>query len=196
LIPDYWNMRIERWMDIFSDDEPDLMGLELLREFDTLTNKFYNIFDDDWNEWAESSEIYMGIRSEVVREEVDIVLDSSYPVARPNKNAKVRKPKRKVETVPVFDKTIESGIEKVGQNTPEDVIVSGKNIKIVLQLPTNNKKGNIKVVANYDNSISISHLNCDGIRCTRTLEIPYNIDSETAKATYKNGILEVTFYRQ
>jgi HSP20 family molecular chaperone IbpA len=189
-------MRIERWMNIFSDDEPDLMGLELLREFDTLTNKFYNIFDDDWNEWAESSEIYMGIRSEVVREEVDIVLDSSYPVARPNKNAKVRKPKRKVETVPVFDKTIESGIEKVGQNTPEDVIVSGKNIKIVLQLPTNNKKGNIKVVANYDNSISISYLNCDGIRCTRTLEIPYNIDSETAKATYKNGILEVTFYRQ
>jgi HSP20 family molecular chaperone IbpA len=184
-------------MDIFSDDEPDLMGLELVREFDNLTKKFYDIFDDDdLNEWGKSSEIYMGIKSEVVREEVDIVLDRSHPVARPNKHATIRKPKRKVETVPVFDKTIESGIEKEGQNTPEDVIVSGKNIKIVLQLPTNNKKGNIKVVANYDNSISISHLNCDGVRCARTLEIPYNIDSETAKATYKNGILEVTFDRQ
>ena len=69
--------------------------------------------------------------------------------------------------MPVSNKTIESGIDKIEQNTPEDVIVSGKNIKIVLQLPTNNKKGNIKIVANYDNSITISHLNCDGIRYTR-----------------------------
>jgi hypothetical protein len=68
------------------DDEPDLMALDLVREFDNLTKKFYDIFDDDLNEWAESSEIYVGIRSEVVREEVDIVLDSSYSVAIPNKN--------------------------------------------------------------------------------------------------------------
>ncbi len=84
--------------------------------------------------------------------------------------------------MPVSDKTIESGIEIVGQYTPEDVIVSGKNIKLVLQLPNNNKKGNIKVVANYDNSTTISHLNCDGMSCTRTLDIPYEIDFETAKA--------------
>jgi HSP20 family molecular chaperone IbpA len=184
-------------MDIFSDDEPDLMGLELVREFDILTKRFYDIFDnDDLNEWAESSEIYVGIRSEIVREEVDIVLDSSYPVARPNKNAKVRKFKGKVETVPVSDKIVESRIEKVDQDTSEDVIVSDNNIKIVFQLPINNKKENIKVVANDDYSITISHLNKEGKRRTRTLDIPYNIDSETAKATYKNGILEVTFDRQ
>jgi len=184
-------------MDIFSDDEPDLMGLELVREFDILTKRFYDIFDnDDLNEWAESSEIYVGIRSEIVREEVDIVLDSSYPLARPNKNAKVRKFKGKVETVPVSDKIVESRIEKVDQDTSEDVIVSDNNIKIVFQLPINNKKENIKVVANDDYSITISHLNKEGKRRTRTLDIPYNIDSETAKATYKNGILEVTFDRQ
>jgi HSP20 family molecular chaperone IbpA len=180
---------------ILSDDEPDLMGLELVRGFDNLTKKFYNVFDDDLNEWAESSEIYVGIRSEVVREEVDIVLDSSYSLARPNKNAKVRKFKRKVETVPVSDKTVESRIEKVEQDSSEDVIVSDKNIKIVSQLPINNKKENVKVVANEDYSITISHLNNEGKRCTRTLDIPYTIDSETAKATYKNGILEVTFNR-
>jgi HSP20 family molecular chaperone IbpA len=191
---DYWR-QIERWMDIFSDDEPDLMALELVREVDNLTKKFYGIFDDDLNEWAKSSEIYVGIRSELVRDEVDIILDSSYPVARPNKNGKVRKFKRKVETVPVSHKT-ESRIEKVEQDSSEDVIVSDKNIKIVLQIPINNKKGNIKVVANYDYSITISHLNNEGKRCTRTLDIPYNIDSKTAMATYKNGILEVTFDRQ
>jgi HSP20 family molecular chaperone IbpA len=186
-------MQIERWMDIYSDDEPDLMGLELVREFDILAKRFYDIFDNDGlNEWAESSEICVGIRSEIVREEVDIVLDSSYSVARSNKNAKVRK----VETVPVSDKTVESRIEKVEQDSSEDVIVSDKNIKIVFQLPINNKKENIKVVANDDCSITISNLNNQGERCTRTLEIPYSIDSDTAKATYKNGILEITFDRQ
>lgn len=184
-------------MDIFTDDETDLMGLELVREFDNLAKNLYSVFDDDLDEWAKSSDIYVGIGSEVVRHEVDIVLDSSsYPVARSNNHAKARKIKRKVETVyPVSDKTIEFGIEKVGQNISEDVIVSDKNIKIVLQFPTNNKKGNIKVVANSDNSITISHLNYDGIRCTRTLDLPYEIDFETAKATYKNGILVVAFDR-
>ncbi|MGC1131309.1 MAG: Hsp20/alpha crystallin family protein [Nitrososphaeraceae archaeon] len=193
MTPDYWNMQIGRWMDIFSDDEPDLMGLELVREFDIMAKRFYDIFDNDGlNEWAESSEICVGIRSEIVREEVDIVLNSSYSVARPNKNAKVRK----VETVPVSDKTVESRIEKVEQESSEDVIVSDKNIKIAFQLPINNTKENIKVVANDGCSITISNLNNQGERCTRTLEIPYSIDSDTAKATYKNGILEITFDRQ
>jgi HSP20 family molecular chaperone IbpA len=196
LTPDHWYRQIERWMDIFSDDEPDLMALELVREFNKLKKKFYGICDDDMNEWTESSEIYVGIRSEVVREKVDIVLDSSYPVARPNKNARIRKFKRKVETVPGSDTIVESRIEKVEQDTSEDVIVSDKNIKIVSQLPINNKKENIKVVAYDDYSITISHLNNEGEQRTRTLDIPYNIDSETAKATYKNGILEVTFDKQ
>src|SRR5919106_1556003 len=172
---DYWNRQIEKWIDVFSDDEPDLMGPQLVREFDNLTKKFYNDFDDDLDEWEEHSMIYVGIRSEVVSEEMDIVYERSYPVARPrsNKNAKVRKFKRKFETLPISD----------------------KNIKIVSQLPINNKKGNIKVVANDDYSVSISHLNSEGKRCIRTLGIPYDIDFETAKATYKNGILEVTFDR-
>lgn len=182
-------------MDIFSDDEPDLMGLELVREFDNLTKKFYNIFDDDLNEWNESSQICVDFRNEIVREEMDIVLDSSYPVEGPNKNAKVRKFKRKVETVPVSDRTVESRIGKVEQDSSEDVIVSAKNIKIVFQLPINNKKENVKVVANDDSSITISHLNNEGKRRNRTIDIPSNIDFETAKATYKNGILEITFDR-
>ena len=63
----------------------------------------------------------------------------------------------------------------------------------MLQLPINNKKENIKVVANDDYSISISNLNYEGKRLT--LGIPYDIDLETAKATYKNGILEIIFDR-
>ena len=170
------------------------MGLEIVREFDNLTKKFYSIFDDEYlNEWGESSEIYLGIRSEFVREEVGVVLDSFYPVARPQMQSKEI---QKIETLPVSGKAVKSRIEKVEQDSSEDVIVSDKNIKIVFQLPINNKKENVKVVANEDYSITISHLNNEGKRCTRTLDIPYNIDSEAAKATYKNGILEVKFDRQ
>jgi HSP20 family molecular chaperone IbpA len=174
------------------------MGLQLVREFDNLTKKFYNDFDDDLDEWEEHSKIYVGIRSEVVSEEMDIVSEVSYPVARPrsNKNAKVRKFKRRFETLPRSDETGESSLVKVHRDSPEDVIISDKNIKIVLQLPINNKKENIKVVANDDYSITISHLNYEGKRRTRNLEIPYEIDFETVKATYKNGILEVIFDRE
>jgi HSP20 family molecular chaperone IbpA len=66
----------------------------------------------------------------------------------------------------------------------------------VLQLPIINRKENIKVVTNDDYLVTISHLNNEAILCTRTLGIPHNIDFETAKATYKNGILEVTFDRK
>ncbi len=89
-----------------------------------------------------------------------------------------------------------SRIEQVGQDTSEDLIVSDKNIKVVFQLPINNKKENIKVIANDDYSVTLSHLNNEGKRCTLTLEIPYDTDFENAKATFKNGILEVTFNRQ
>jgi len=74
--------------------------------------------------------VYVDIRSEVVREEVDIVLDCSYPVVNPNRNEKRKKFKRRVETVPVSDKTVESRIENVELDSFEDVIVSDKNIKI------------------------------------------------------------------
>ena len=93
---------------------------------------------NDLNKWAEPSETYVGIRSEV-GERDGYYSRQFLSFARPNKNAKVRKFKRKVETVPVSDKIVKSRIEKVNK-TLEDVIVSDKNIKLVFQLPINNKK--------------------------------------------------------
>jgi HSP20 family molecular chaperone IbpA len=60
----------------------------------------------------------------------------------------------------------------------------------------NNKKENIKVVAAKDDySVKISYMSNDGKRRSRTVDIPYDVDFETSKATYKNGILEVKFDR-
>jgi hypothetical protein len=66
------------------------MGLELVREFDKLTKKFYSTtLDYGQIEWGEA-EIYVGIRTKV-RKEMYLVLDTSYPITRPNKNEKVGK---------------------------------------------------------------------------------------------------------
>jgi HSP20 family molecular chaperone IbpA len=186
-------------MDIFSDDEPDLIGLELVREFDNFTKKFYGILDDDLSESHGDSEVCIGIRSDICREEqVIVVRRISYSEQVKLMERKVR---RKVEQVSmpvkrrIYNAT-QSRIKGVQDNS-EDIIVTDKNVKIVSQLPINNRKQDIKVIAHDDdNSITIFHLNNEGERCTLTSDISYDVDFETAKATYKNGILEVTFDRQ
>lgn len=198
---DYCNRHVQKWMNIFSDDEPDLMGMELVREFDNLTNKFYSIFHDNLIESDKGSELYLGIKSEVFREEVYVIQYDSDSVVRPRKDTKVRKIRRKVGpvSVPVKrrpDNVSESEIRGVEQDSLEDIIVTDKSVKIVSQLPINNRKENIKVIAYDDNSVTISYLNVEGKRCTHTSDIPYDIDCENAKATYKNGVLEVKFDRK
>jgi HSP20 family protein len=206
-----WIGYVEDWFNqssmVFADDEFDRMEKELVRGFDNLTEEFDRIFSNDLNEFR-FSESYSRVRSTVAREEVDLTLYDSYPVnLLPDKETRVRKIRRSVK--PEFvqghihstaGSTMSgplSGFENLDpESSEEDVIVTDKNIKIVLQLPINNKKKNIKVVSHDDNSVTISHLNSEGKRCTRISIIPYDIDLETAKATYKNGILEVIFDRK
>ncbi|MGH9977098.1 MAG: Hsp20/alpha crystallin family protein [Nitrososphaeraceae archaeon] len=189
MTPSYWNSQIERWMDIFSDDEPDLNGLELVWAFDNLTRYFYTNFDENMNEWTETSQIYVGITEEVVTEET--ILEIPDPSVRPT-----RLKRTMAEFIPSTADGTKSSIDGIRKTPSEDVIVSDKNIKIVFQLPINNKKDNIKIVAKEDYSVKISYLTDEGKRRRRTLNIPYDTDLETAKATYKNGILEVKFNRQ
>lgn len=177
-------------MNVFLDDEPDLMGLELVREFNNLTRYFYTNFDENINEWIESSEIYVGIRSEVVTEET--IIEIPDPSVR---SARLKRPM--AESIPsTADETLSSKNGGVKSDSSEDVILSDKNIKIVFQLPINNKKENIKAVAKDDYSVKISYMNNEGKRRSRTVGIPYDIDFDSAKATYKNGILEVKFDRR
>jgi HSP20 family protein len=89
-----------------------------------------------------------------------------------------------------------SRIKREGRESLEDVIVSDENIEVVLQLPINNRKENIKVVAYSDNSITISHLSSEGKQRRHTSVIPYSMDIETARSTYRNGILEITSNRK
>lgn len=212
-----WNKYVEEWFSVscttFADDEFDIMEEELFRGFDKLTEEFDRIFNADLNE--EFSESYVEVRSATIREEVDVIIPYGfYPVnLRPNKNTRARKTRRNVKPASVqrrnhlnsrYYNLIDDDnitvslprIEKEGRESLEDIIVTDKNIKVVSQLPVNNRREDIKVVAYSDNSVTISHLSSEGKRYCHTSVIPYNIDIETARSTYKNGILEITFNRK
>ena len=158
----------------------------------------------------------MRVRSKNVIKEL-ILVHSSYPLdLRSNKNTRKNKTKKSVKPAPVqrrnrlnsfhYNLTDDSNIagseiplskaEKGGREYFEDVIVTDENIKAVTQLPINNRRDNIQVIAYSNNSVSISYLNSEGKRSSRTLALPYSIDIDTAKSTYRNGILEITFNRK
>jgi hypothetical protein len=60
----------------------------------------------------------------------------------------------------------------------------------VLQLPINNRKENIKVVAYINKSIAISHLSSEGKQRRYTSVIPYSINIETA-----NRPIEMAYWK-
>jgi HSP20 family molecular chaperone IbpA len=204
-----WTRFIEKWFNesqiAFADYEFDIMNQELLVGFEELTEDFDRVFNDDPNE-LEFSESYMRVRSENV-----LILLNSYPLnLRSNRNTRNIKTRKTVKPAPVQrhnrlnsyrynltdDEIPLSRIEKEGRESFEDVIVTDENIKVVTQLPINNRRENIQVIAYSDNSVSISYLNEGKRSSSRTLALPYGIDIETAKSTYRNGILEITFNRK
>ena len=199
-----WTRFIEKWFNesqiAFTDYEFNIMKQELSVGFDELPEDFDRVLNDDLDE-LEFSESYMRIRSENVTEEV-ILLHSSYPLNSSNKNTRKNKTRKRVRPAAVQrrdrlnSKISSSTAEREWRELFEDLIVTDENIKVVSQLPSNNQRENIQVIAFSDNSVSISYLNSKGKRSSRTLALPYGIDIETARSTYRNGILEITFNRK
>lgn len=214
-----WDIYIEEWISrssvAFAEYEFDLIKEEPFIGFDKITEDFDRIFNDELND-LEFSGSNMGVSSDNVNDGVDIVMFDSYlSNIKLNKNTPKRKTKRNAKPASVkrrkhlnsYSYNLTDGDNITGSTVPlpiieneereylEDVIVTDKSIKVVSQMPINNRKEDIKVVAYSNNSITISYLGSQGNNCRSTLVIPYNIDIETAKSTYRNGILEITFNR-
>src|SRR5205823_4953985 len=71
-----------------------------------------------------------------------------------------------------------------------DVTTTDKEVKVIVEMPGVNKE-NIKVNA-YDNSVEVTTTDPER-KYHEVVEIPPETDIKTAKSTYKNGILEITF---
>jgi HSP20 family molecular chaperone IbpA len=214
-----WDIYLEEWISrssmTFAEYEFDLIKEEPFVGFYKIMEDFDRIFNDELND-LEFSRSYMNASSDNVKDEVDIIMYASYPSnIKLNKNTQKRKTKRNTKLASVkrhkhldsYSYNLTEGDNITGSTVPlpmieneereylEDVIVTDKSIKVVSQMPINNRKKDIKVVAYSNNSVIISYLGSEGNNCTSTLVIPYNIDIETARSTYRNGILEITFNR-
>ena len=214
-----WDIYVEEWISrssmAFAEYEFDLIKEEPFIGFDKITEDFDRIFNDELND-LEFSGSYVDTSSDNVKEEVDIIMYTSYPSKiKLNKNTQKRKTKRNAKPASVkrhkhldsYSYNLTDGDNITGSTVPlpiieneereylEDVIVTDKSIKVVSQMPINNRKEDIKVVAYSNNSVTISYLGSERNNCISTLVIPYNIDIETARSTYRNGILEITFNR-
>jgi HSP20 family protein len=72
-----------------------------------------------------------------------------------------------------------------------DVTTTDKEVKVVLEMP-GIKKEDIKINA-YEQKIEIKTADNSERKYHKVLNLPKSADIETARSTYNNGILEVTF---
>ncbi len=75
-----------------------------------------------------------------------------------------------------------------------DVITSDKDIKVTVEMPGISKQ-DVKINA-YDSSVEVSTTDTASKKYRRIIELPPDADIETARSTYTNGILEVTFKKK
>jgi len=72
-----------------------------------------------------------------------------------------------------------------------DITTTEKEVKVVLEMP-GIKKEDIKINA-YDEKVEVKTVDSSARKYHKVLNLPKSADIETARSTYNNGILEVTF---
>jgi HSP20 family protein len=75
-----------------------------------------------------------------------------------------------------------------------DVITTDKDIKVTVEMPGISKQ-DIKINV-QDGSVEISTIGTASKKYRRSLELPQDADLDTAKSTYTNGILEISFKKK
>lgn len=80
-----------------------------------------------------------------------------------------------------------------------DVITTDTQVKVIAEIPHVTKE-NIRVKAYEDNSVEVTSaaiINDPNAKSYhRIIHMPVDIDIDTARSTYRNGILEITFNRK
>jgi HSP20 family protein len=75
-----------------------------------------------------------------------------------------------------------------------DIITTDSDVKVTVEMPGISKQ-DIKINT-YDNSVEVSTTESARRKYGRLIELPPEADIETAKSTYTNGILEITFKKK
>lgn len=97
-------------------------------------------------------------------------------------------------------KTAKNGVGYLGIQKPHissqreplsDITSTDKEVKIVLEMP-GIKKEDIKINA-YEQKVEVKTADSSERKYHKVLNLPKSVDIETARSTYNNGMLEVTF---
>ena len=82
-----------------------------------------------------------------------------------------------------------------GETEPlADVTSTDKDVKVVVEMPGIEKK-DIKINA-HDDTVEVFTINSAPRKYRKIIEVPSEADIETARSTYKNGILEITLNKK
>jgi HSP20 family protein len=82
-----------------------------------------------------------------------------------------------------------------GETEPlADVTTTDKDVKVVVEMPGIEKK-DIKINA-HDSIVEVFTINSAPRKYRKVIEVPSEADIETARSTYKNGILEITLNKK
>ena len=98
---------------------------------------------------------------------------------------------RKFGNIDAFPSFLGGGMSVKGEREPlVDVIKGQDEIRVVAEVPGVAKE-DLKVTAD-ENTVTIESLTGEQ-RYHKRIDLPETVDPKTAKSTYKNGILEVSF---
>jgi HSP20 family protein len=101
---------------------------------------------------------------------------------------------RKFGNIDAFPNVLGGGLAVKEEREPLVDIIKGENeLRVVAEVPGVNKE-DLRVTAT-ENSITLESVTGQP-RYHKIIELPETIDPNTAKSTYKNGILELSFKRK
>ena len=101
---------------------------------------------------------------------------------------------RKFGNIDAFPNLLRGGMAVKGEREPlVDVIKGDEEIRVVAEVPGVAKE-ELKVTAD-ENTVTIESLTGEQ-RYRKRIDLPETVDPKSAKSTYKNGILEVSFKKR
>ena len=197
------------WFRRFFSSSSNSANSDILREFiDSIGREMKRMFEQQQFQDIQSKapkelvREYETPKGDMVREIGPIVYGYSVNIG-PDGKPKIRefgniRPSGRNKMFGGTSNSIDADDDEEPQITAErepivDVLTTDKEVKVIVEVPGINKE-NIKVNA-YDTSVEISAIDAaESKRYHRLVDLPSETDtSSTAKATYKNGILEITF---
>jgi HSP20 family protein len=196
---DNWFNRIlnlrNRWLGGSLGDRSLLDTTDIFRGFNDMhreMNRMFNVFNDlSTNAPKELVREYETSDGDKVREVGPIVYGYSMTIGPDGK------PHVKEFGNIKADKTVGPYIDVnkphiTAEREPlSDITTTDKEVKIVLEMP-GIKKEDIKINA-YDEKVQIKTTDRSTRKYSKTIDLPKSADLQTARSTYNNGILEVTF---